>query len=66
MDYTGTTDRDFHFGRTAERAGDMLVGYDEARDLTVLRVFIDGDRVPDFILHFTGHPNLTTADFIFG
>lgn len=63
---TPALDFDFHFGRTAGHAGDMIVTYNEARDITVLRVFTDGDGTADFFLHFTGQVNLTTADFIFG
>ena len=45
----------FHFGRTAERVGDVVFRYDAAHDLTVLKIFTDHDNKADFVLNVTGH-----------
>lgn len=57
---------DFHFGKTADRTGNILFKYDAASDETIVKVFTDADHKADFVLHLTGDVPLTPADFIFG
>lgn len=63
---TPKEDHDFHPGKTPGHAGDILTSYNEARDLTTVKVFTDSDSAADLVIHITGHPTLTPADFIFG
>lgn len=50
FDFTGT----FHIGRTDGRVGDVIARYDAQADLTVLRIYLDGDKQPDAFIHITG------------
>ena len=63
---TEERDHDFHFGKTADRTGDILVKYDAQADETILKVFTDADHKADLVVHLTGDVPLTPADFIFG
>jgi hypothetical protein len=57
--------RDFHFGATTDRVGDIVARYDADLGHTIIDVFTDYDKKPDFVLHLTGEITLGIADFQF-
>lgn len=56
----------FHFDKTADRTGCILIEYDAGLDETVVKVFTDADHRADMVVHLTGDVSLTPADFFFG